>query len=333
MTTSLIKLLVDIETSAVLNPPKSSTFSSKFIHTFNPSASVPAITSKHPFYNSKEKRNRRTLRSKITKILSNLPVTCSKDMEKEHTRLWAENKKKLYFLNSKRESEGKEPIVKLNLSFESDFSGKEYDSPRAVLLKHLSEEELAMFSEDPLYYMYNKKLLKPNVDSNWDELIKNDPRDPDNIKKGLKPPVKIDFLVENRKRKKENKKEKKKSISFNVVGQNSRSILERREANRKIIDCVMKIKAQDKNRVEIAAKSAKILPVLDNRKSLQKNIAEQPKKVDSDEKIEKLEEFLRYSYQVQDNYKQMLVTLAKETKVANVRKHLKKWESKKQSLV
>ncbi|CAG9312290.1 unnamed protein product [Blepharisma stoltei] len=152
---------------------------------------------KEKFRSQDEKRQRRTLRSKISKILSSLPELCQKQNKHDTWTKAVEKRQNLIKLNEIRSSRGLDPLEKLEISSdeEVDYNGNLYkktdyfDRPvtlRNLLYENLTPKELAVMSEDPLYYIQNSKYLEDlNLlkEKSWDELIAEDPKDPNNIKK------------------------------------------------------------------------------------------------------------------------------------------------------
>lgn len=152
---------------------------------------------KEKFRSQDEKRQRRTLRSKINKVLTSLPGSCQKQCKHESWTKAVGKRQNLIKLNEIRLSKGIEPLEKLEISSdeEVDINGNlnkkadYFERPltlRHLLYENLTPKELAVMSEDPMYYIQNSKYLEDlNLlkEKSWDELIAEDPKDPNNIRK------------------------------------------------------------------------------------------------------------------------------------------------------
>jgi hypothetical protein len=132
-----------------------------------------------------DRRDRRTLRAKINKILSALPDPCSK-ISKKHLRLMKSlKKKKLEEVNALRKKLGKEIISVDDFSLEDSFDqyGNVVEknkyihrnlTPETALREKLSKSELDMLKEDPVYFIQNqnyKYKIKLDDDESWEKLI------------------------------------------------------------------------------------------------------------------------------------------------------------------
>lgn len=291
-------------------------------------------------YDINQKRAIRTLRSKVAKIMSSIPNSCTKQKQKESYAKWTENKKKFYEVNEILESRGLKPLSKLNLSSESEMHDNPHISPRTILMKNLSEDELALLSEDPMYYMHDKKFLKGIVTSNWEELIKNDPKDPENIKKGLQHRTNIDFLTENAQRKSRVNKKSKQWDTFKTQARSTPLLAKPTKRHVSYLNSPKKSKIYEKHYMsnkyspstgEILYFSSesnlnnfpKLPQVKNNSPTKPKNLSRAISQIP-----EPLKEFLKVSSKMESLYKDTLIKTAQETKLSWVKNYLGKWERK-----
>ncbi|OMJ79816.1 hypothetical protein SteCoe_20065 [Stentor coeruleus] len=287
-----------------------------------------------------QKRIIRTLRSKVAKIMSSMPNSCTKHKQKESYAKWTENKKRFYEVNEILESKGLKPLSKLNLSSESEIHDSPNISPRTALMKNLSEDELVLLSEDPMYYMHDKKFLKGIVTSNWEELIKNDPKDPENIKKGLQHRTNIDFLTENTQNKPRVNKKPKLWGTFKTQTGSTPLITKSSKKHTSYLNSPIKLKTYQKHYMsskhspstgeilyfssENTINNLPKLPQAKNKPSTKPKTLSRAISQD----LEPLKEFLKVSSKIENLYKDSLIKTAQESKLSWVKNYLGKWERK-----
>lgn len=327
MSTNLIKLLVNIEESGVksnytLRPSRSE-------KRFYSSRDLPTV-SQQSLIHSKEKQARRALRSKITKILQTLPHHCEKEEQKVFSIKWAKQKKRYYEVNKQRLILGKDPLNKLNLSSDSEKCEKGCFSAREVLLKNLKADELALLSEDPLYFIPDKTLFKSNVENDWDQLIRNDPKDPENQQKKKKKEAQIDFLKgpeENFIKTRSLKNKKKPIFKIRVASPiYSKTPNIGKPLARPFPFC--------KNSEKIEVKSVRAVKSFQNlEKAIQKksDFKVLAKPINEANPMEPFEQFLKVTNQYEQRLRYSLKKSAADQKLVGVKKLLKKWESKKRT--
>ena len=342
MSSELIKLLVDIEKNAKGIKQSYSPNIKKLVKSkaqFN-TFSALSLSQQKTFDENKEKRKRRTLRSKVTKILNNIPYRCEKQTQQEMCKKWTDQKKRLYDLNLALEKKGLDPINKLNFSLESNEFKDSYLSPKNALQKLLTEEEIALISEDPLYFMHDKKYLKLNTQNNWDKLLLIDPKDPENKKKGIKAITEIDFI--------EDINEKKQKISKKVTNKLKwKNNQQNNMIEVKSYDSVYKnshkntiFNSMSQNTEKNFLKTTKKLAINKVQEKLP-TIAPQNNKIDlKSPKIripkaktqrdrKELQDFIKVSDQYHEILKDNIIKDAKNVKLFGVKYLLNKWERKR----
>ena len=345
MTSELVKLLVDIEENAK-EAIASNTTRVKSISTASykfRSSPKPQNFYKKTIQELKDKRRRRTLRSKIAKILSNLPCRCEKQSQQKLSLKWAEQKRKLYELNLILKEKGLATINKLNISSDGENSEEIYASPRNELMKNLSEEELAIISDDPAYFMQDKKLLQLNSQNDWDKLILNDPKDPENIKKGIKMSVAIDFLKHEEKAKKSIKINQKPK-NFFVNFKNSEKIKVEIKTGTSIFESPSKkteviiprtIAKKPQTSSQTSPELKKVIGHFPSLKiKVQNQIVSQNNRnpqnnLERKSSNKELLNFLSESAKIQDMRKNCIIKSATDTKLYGVKGLLSAWESKR----
>lgn len=319
MTTNLIKLLVNIEETAK-SSKRLAPLASSQKRLFNFSKLAP-LSAKFP-NRSKEKQQRRALRSKISKILQNLPHRCEKDEQKEFSVKWYNQKKKFYEMNKQRKLKGQDPITKLNLSSESECAEGAI-SAREALLENLNEDELVLLSEDPHYFISDKKLFKTNVENNWDELLKKDYKEQE-LKKPQKKNTLIDFLKEPKeKQAKTEKPVKSKLFHLKTPG----SIFSRSPEVTKPSTKHIPLRRNFKQMIQTKVNS---VPILEKQPKRPEHRQEHVKRSEalSNDSI-KFESFLKASDEYQNSLKSLIAKSATEAKLIKVKSMLCKWELKK----
>lgn len=325
MSTDLIKLLVSVEESGC--KPQIASRPSNTQKKFFSSRNLPTVSESSGFY-SKEKQARRALRSKITKILQDLPHHCEKEEQKKFSTKWAEKKKRFYEVNKQRLIKGKDPLTKLNLSTDSEGCENECFSAKEVLLRNLKENELVLLSDDPLYFIHDKKLFKSNVENDWDQILKNDPKDEENQRKVKKNQAQIDFLKEPEGKcfKDKTKKKKKPEVNYRTKplaiskSPDFRKTLKRPEYLQRASESSEKIQVM---------KNIKSLPniekILINKKNEPKIVLREETKPDP---LKPFEEFLKVTSHFEERLRYSLIKSAENRKLNGVKNLLKKWESR-----
>lgn len=133
----------------------------------------------------RDRRDRRTLRSKVTKVLTSLPRSCPHHDKEDKTHQDMHRKELLQKLNDIREKKGLPPLD--NYQFSSD---EEVDdrgnvvnkghipviryTPRGELRRQLSSEQILAISQDPTYYVQKKEYRKAvgELDRrSWEQLL------------------------------------------------------------------------------------------------------------------------------------------------------------------
>jgi hypothetical protein len=205
----------------------------------------------------------------------------------------------------------------LNLSSESE-SCETGITAREALMNYLNEDELVLVSEDPGYFIPDKKLLKVNVENDWDELLRKDQNEEGKIqeKKDL-----IDFLDVP----KMNKREKKERVFKKkvIITVNSAKNLASTKPSTK------NLSFRPENKKVLIKNTESSLPVL--KKIVKKTeIKTSPSKDSFNEKESKtIENFLKASKVYEKSLKSLIIQSAKEEKLMKVKSLLNKWEQKK----
>lgn len=133
----------------------------------------------------RDRRDRRTLRSKVTKVLTSLPKTCTHYDKAAKMQHDVRRKELLQKLNEIREKKGLQPLD--NYQFSSDDEVDDRGNvvskghipairytPRGELCRVLSKEQIQALSQDPTYYVQKKEYRKAvgELDRlSWEQLI------------------------------------------------------------------------------------------------------------------------------------------------------------------
>lgn len=321
----LVKLLVNIEETAqevrnsdifkaknarkLVNLPKSLIKTQSF-----PSKKLTEL---------KEKQQRRFLRSKVTKILNGLPCKCKRNGQKEEALKWAEQKQKLYELNSILESKGFEPVNKLNISRESERKfQKNQVSARSALTNGLTEAEIQIISDDPAYFLQDKGLLKLNFQNNWDKMLANDPKNPENKKKQVKTKTEIDFLLEEEPVLPRSQVRSKR-IFYKTPEKPSIFQSPFKNSKKHQTEPFLKPAKALENKPQLTTPRTSHFPSL----KLPKDLKEPLKK--REQSTKHLQEFIRTSITLENMYKNNLIKSAKDSKLHKVKYLLSNWEHKR----
>ena len=138
----------------------------------------------------KQRRERRTLRAKIHKILTSIPCNCE-ELEKRNQKISAKEKKlKAAKFNKVREGLGLDSLSFKDISSddEIDPKGQIYKRPPEVgkpltpvtaLKENLKQSELSMLLEDPLYYIQDQKfkyIVHSLSVNSWEKLLDGNTR-------------------------------------------------------------------------------------------------------------------------------------------------------------
>ena len=142
----------------------------------------------HELVQHRDRRERRTLRSKVTKVLTSLPKHCTHFSKKEKTLEEIKRKEMLQKLNEVREKKGLPSLD--NYQFESDDEVDDRGNvvskghlpsvrytPRRELRRILSQDQILALSQDPTYYVQKKEYRKAvgELDRrSWDQLLQED---------------------------------------------------------------------------------------------------------------------------------------------------------------
>mmetsp|Transcript_182 Transcript_182/g.336 ORF Transcript_182/g.336 Transcript_182/m.336 type:complete len:380 (-) Transcript_182:1618-2757(-) len=139
----------------------------------------------HSLQQQEEKRKRRTLRSKVTKILSCVPKSCNSMNRREQYMHSVRKRENLLKLNDIRVKKGLSPLEKYELESdkEVDDQGKLHKvnktpsgkvTPWTLLSDQLDPFELAKVREDPIYYIQSKHLrdkMNLHFQKDWENLL------------------------------------------------------------------------------------------------------------------------------------------------------------------
>jgi hypothetical protein len=334
MSSSLIKLLIEIEKNAAESPK---IYSSRAIPEKKTSHKLHMYEDpKNPKKSHEElieKRKRRTLRSKITKILSNLPNVCNKINQQKSNQKWTEHTKNIYdiskeYINQVSIKKSSSPVNQINVSYENDDFEFLEISPKRALLNSLTEDELALLSEDPLYFLHDKKILKLDIPNNWDKLILNDPKNPKNIKKGIKIPVDIDFVkdirIKKRPKKSSNPIINQLKVPDETIKSNNKIFTLRKSPKLSGSSEIMSTYHTHNKTFNFSENKPKLPSIA--QKTI--NTPVQSQKVLSQDSKE-LKNFLKASESFEKKRKNHIITTAKESKLIGVKSLLKQWEEKK----
>ena len=223
---------------------------------------------------------------------------------------------------------------KLNISTNSDKSLIKSLSPKEALIKNLSEKELILFSEDPFYFMQNKKYLITNTKNDWNKLIENDPKDPENIKKGIKLRTDIDFLEKEKKTKKNFKHKTRKTPAKELKIQ---------KVSKNTLKNTFKHNSKDSNpesfskffntstlpKINILDKVPTSLQTSEKKRFF--DLPQSTKVLKKHSPVE-FQKFSKISKEFEDIQKKEIIQLAKEFKLFGVKYLLSKWEKNRKSL-
>jgi hypothetical protein len=123
--------------------------------------SLPHLPASQRLQHQKDLREKRTLRSKVFRILETVGAECHRHQHKV-ARLTLCEKKKL-------------PTNRLTWrAAQSQDTTSSMPSPRDILKRSLSTREFAVLSDDPMYFVINSKYkhkLKSLIERSWDELL------------------------------------------------------------------------------------------------------------------------------------------------------------------
>jgi len=133
----------------------------------------------------RDRRDRRTLRSKVTKVLTSLPRSCTHYDKESKAEKDVRRKELLQKLNEIREKKGFEPLdnYQFNSDDEVDDRGNVVSkghipairyTPRSELRRVLSKEQIQALSQDPTYYVQKKEYRKAvgELDRrSWEQLL------------------------------------------------------------------------------------------------------------------------------------------------------------------